>query len=48
MNIYAKDQKILDIYSKEGLYSLYNAYTFFRLLKKEQENNQLVIHEKTI
>ena len=48
MNIYAKDQKILDIYSKEGLYSLYNAYTFFRLLKKEQENNQLVIHEKAI
>ena len=47
-NIYAKDHKVLDIYSKTGLYSLYNAFNFFQLYKQELQANKIPINEELI
>lgn len=47
-NIYAKDHKVLDIYSKTGLYSLYNAFNFFQLYKQELQANKIPFNEELI
>ena len=47
-NIYAKNHQVLDIYSKTGLYSLYNAFNFFQLYKQELETNNIPFTEELI
>ena len=47
-NIYAKNHHVLDIYSKTGLYSLYNAFNFFQIYKKELGNNKIPFNEELV
>ena len=46
--IYNPNAKVLDIYSKTGLYSLYNAFTFFKLYKEKMNSSQIKIDDNLL